>query len=206
MADNPDAALVLFSGGQDSTVCLAWALQRFARVETVGFAYRQRHAVELAVRPRVRERLTALEKAAPPAGEVPTLRARLAELERRLAAEPVADVAALRSQLKEEETFRAAFMQRIQALEGARYRAQEDAKLAAQKIAAAEKVPWAQERAELQGRLAALEKELNRLRAINENSRSEWTATLARQDALRLTEIAGLKRELEELRPDRSPG
>jgi len=154
----------------------------------------------------LRERLTALEKAAPPAGEVPTLRARLAELERRLAAEPVADVAALRSQLKEEETFRAAFMQRIQALEGARYRAQEDAKLAAQKIAAAEKVPWAQERAELQGRLAALEKELNRLRAINENSRSEWTATLARQDALRLTEIAGLKRELEELRPDRSPG
>ena len=61
MADNPDAALVLFSGGQDSTVCLAWALQRFARVETVGFAYRQRHAVELAVRPRVRERLTALD-------------------------------------------------------------------------------------------------------------------------------------------------
>ena len=154
----------------------------------------------------LRERLMALEKAAPPAGEVPTLRARLAELERRLAAEPVADVAALRSQLKEEETFRAAFLQRIQALEGARYRAQEDAKLAAQKIAASEKVPWTQERAELQGRLAALEKDLNRLRAINENSRSEWTATLARQDALRLTEIAGLKRELEELRPDRSPG
>jgi len=154
----------------------------------------------------LRERLMALEKAAPPAGEVPTLRARLAELERRLAAEPVADVAALRSQLKEEETFRAAFLQRIQALEGARYRAQEDAKLAAQKIAASEKVPWTQERAELQGRLAALEKDLNRLRAINENSRSEWTATLARQDALRLAEIAGLKRQLEELRPDRSPG
>lgn len=52
-----DAALVLFSGGQDSTVCLAWALERFARVETVGFDYRQRHAVELEVRPRIRERL-----------------------------------------------------------------------------------------------------------------------------------------------------
>jgi 7-cyano-7-deazaguanine synthase len=52
-----DAALVLFSGGQDSTVCLAWALERFARVETLGFDYRQRHAVELEVRPRIRERL-----------------------------------------------------------------------------------------------------------------------------------------------------
>ena len=49
-----DSALVLFSGGQDSTVCLAWALERFVRVETVGFAYGQRHAVELDVRPRVR--------------------------------------------------------------------------------------------------------------------------------------------------------
>jgi 7-cyano-7-deazaguanine synthase len=55
-----DNALVLFSGGQDSTVCLAWALQRFARVETVGFDYGQRHAVELAVRPRIRERLAQL--------------------------------------------------------------------------------------------------------------------------------------------------
>ena len=42
-----DAALVLFSGGQDSTICLAWALERFARVETIGFDYGQRHAVEL---------------------------------------------------------------------------------------------------------------------------------------------------------------
>jgi len=45
--------LVLFSGGQDSTVCLAWALSRFGRVETIGFDYGQRHAVELAVRPQV---------------------------------------------------------------------------------------------------------------------------------------------------------
>jgi len=44
---------VLFSGGQDSTVCLAWALSRFARVETVGFDYGQRHRVELDVRRRV---------------------------------------------------------------------------------------------------------------------------------------------------------
>ena len=44
-------ALVLFSGGQDSTTCLAWALDRFAAVETVGFAYGQRHAVELDMRP-----------------------------------------------------------------------------------------------------------------------------------------------------------
>ena len=57
----PDCALVLFSGGQDSTVCLAWALERFVRVETVGFDYGQRHAIELAVRPRLRERLAALK-------------------------------------------------------------------------------------------------------------------------------------------------
>jgi 7-cyano-7-deazaguanine synthase len=53
MATDNDAALVLFSGGQDSTTCLAWALDRFARVETIGFDYRQRHAVELACRPPV---------------------------------------------------------------------------------------------------------------------------------------------------------
>jgi 7-cyano-7-deazaguanine synthase len=47
-------ALVLFSGGQDSTACLAWALARFARVETVGFDYGQRHAVELKARQAVR--------------------------------------------------------------------------------------------------------------------------------------------------------
>jgi 7-cyano-7-deazaguanine synthase len=48
-------ALVLFSGGQDSTVCLAWALERFPKVETVGFDYGQRHAVELDARIAVRE-------------------------------------------------------------------------------------------------------------------------------------------------------
>jgi 7-cyano-7-deazaguanine synthase len=44
---DPRTALVLFSGGQDSTVCLAWTLERFTRVETLGFDYRQRHRVEL---------------------------------------------------------------------------------------------------------------------------------------------------------------
>ena len=58
-----DAALVLFSGGQDSTVCLAWALERFARVETVGFDYRQRHRAELEARERVCARMTALRPA-----------------------------------------------------------------------------------------------------------------------------------------------
>ena len=48
-----DSALVLFSGGQDSTVCLASALTRFARVETIGFDYGQRHRVELAQRDAV---------------------------------------------------------------------------------------------------------------------------------------------------------
>ena len=48
-------ALVLFSGGQDSAVCLAWALARYDRVETVGFDYGQRHAVELTARRQVRE-------------------------------------------------------------------------------------------------------------------------------------------------------
>src|SRR5258708_34551287 len=56
---NPETALVLFSGGQDSTVCLAWALERFARVETVGFDYGQRQRSELEVRARVRERMAA---------------------------------------------------------------------------------------------------------------------------------------------------
>ena len=47
------SALVLFSGGQDSTICLAYALARYDRVETVGFDYGQRHAVELECRPKI---------------------------------------------------------------------------------------------------------------------------------------------------------
>src|SRR5205823_8172910 len=59
-APSLESALVLFSGGQDSTVCLAWALERFTRVETIGFDYGQRHRAELEVRPRVRTRMAAL--------------------------------------------------------------------------------------------------------------------------------------------------
>jgi 7-cyano-7-deazaguanine synthase len=54
-----DGALVLFSGGQDSGVCLAWALENFAHVETVGFDYGQRHRVELACRVTMLENLRA---------------------------------------------------------------------------------------------------------------------------------------------------
>ena len=50
-----DDALVLFSGGQDSATCLAWALHRFGRVETLGFDYGQRHRVELDCRAVLRE-------------------------------------------------------------------------------------------------------------------------------------------------------
>ena len=57
MALNSLGALVLFSGGQDSTICLAWALARYERVETVGFDYGQRHAVEMQARMAVREAL-----------------------------------------------------------------------------------------------------------------------------------------------------
>ena len=55
------SALVLFSGGQDSTTCLAWALARYSHVETVGFAYGQRHAVELDCRGPVRQGLAAMQ-------------------------------------------------------------------------------------------------------------------------------------------------
>lgn len=54
---DPRHALVLFSGGQDSTACLAWALDRFARVETLGFDYGQRHRIELDCRLTVRDEL-----------------------------------------------------------------------------------------------------------------------------------------------------
>lgn len=54
---DPNVALVLFSGGQDSTTCLGWAIQRFGRVETVGFDYGQRHRVELDVRPKILDQL-----------------------------------------------------------------------------------------------------------------------------------------------------
>ena len=52
-SSEPAGALVLFSGGQDSTICLGHALERYARVETVGFNYGQRHLVELECRTRV---------------------------------------------------------------------------------------------------------------------------------------------------------
>jgi 7-cyano-7-deazaguanine synthase len=56
-------ALVLFSGGQDSTVCLAWALERHAHVETAGFDYGQRHRIELDARGPIRDGLAALQPA-----------------------------------------------------------------------------------------------------------------------------------------------
>jgi 7-cyano-7-deazaguanine synthase len=59
-SETAQTAIVLFSGGQDSTVCLAWALERFSRVETIGFDYGQRHAIELSVRARLREKMSSL--------------------------------------------------------------------------------------------------------------------------------------------------
>ncbi len=57
------AALVLFSGGQDSATCLAWALERYERVETLGFDYGQRHAIELSIRPALLAAMRALKPA-----------------------------------------------------------------------------------------------------------------------------------------------
>ncbi len=53
----PERALVLFSGGQDSTTCLAWALEHCSHVETIGFDYGQRHAVEMDCRAPILQRL-----------------------------------------------------------------------------------------------------------------------------------------------------
>lgn len=64
------SALILFSGGQDSTTCLAWSLARYVRVETIGFDYGQRHRIELDARRRVLARLRA---------EFPSWRERLGE-------------------------------------------------------------------------------------------------------------------------------
>ncbi len=59
-------SLVLFSGGQDSTTCLAWALSRYHRVETIGFDYGQRHAIELSCRQTI---LTSIRQRFPQWGE-----------------------------------------------------------------------------------------------------------------------------------------
>ncbi len=58
-ADTQAGALVLLSGGQDSATCLAWALDRHPRVETLGFDYGQRHAVELSCRAALRDGMAA---------------------------------------------------------------------------------------------------------------------------------------------------
>ena len=55
-----NSALVLFSGGQDSTTCLAWALNRYDHVETLGFDYGHRHAIELTMRPQLLDSLRAM--------------------------------------------------------------------------------------------------------------------------------------------------
>ncbi|AQS86917.1 queuosine biosynthesis protein QueC/ExsB [Neoasaia chiangmaiensis NBRC 101099] len=60
MALSNDTALVLFSGGQDSATCLAWALARFRHVETLGFDYGQRHAVELECRETLRRDMASI--------------------------------------------------------------------------------------------------------------------------------------------------
>ena len=58
MTTDPRRALVLFSGGQDSATCLAWALERYSHVETIGFNYGQRHLVELDCRAPLRQQIS----------------------------------------------------------------------------------------------------------------------------------------------------
>jgi len=57
--DAKDGALVLFSVGQDSATCVAWALERYQTVETLGFDYGQRHRIELEGRDAIRAALAA---------------------------------------------------------------------------------------------------------------------------------------------------
>lgn len=57
-----ESALVLLSAGQDSATCLAWALSRYSRVETIGFNYGQRHRIELEQRPIVRSAIARLRR------------------------------------------------------------------------------------------------------------------------------------------------
>ncbi len=64
--DATQKALLMFSGGQDSATCLAWALQRYDYVETVGFNYGQRHHIEMMCREKVRDKIEALGLAIPP--------------------------------------------------------------------------------------------------------------------------------------------
>ncbi len=75
----PKHALVLFSGGQDSTACLAWALSRYELVETIGFDYRQRHRVELD------QRLVILD----------AIRASMKDWDRKLGADHILDLGVL---------------------------------------------------------------------------------------------------------------
>lgn len=63
VASEENGALVLFSGGQDSTTCLAWALERFPRVETLGFDYGQRHRIELDCREALRDGVARIDPA-----------------------------------------------------------------------------------------------------------------------------------------------
>lgn len=60
MTIEKQSALVLFSGGQDSSTCLAWALSRYQHVETIGFDYSQRHAIELTMRPQLLQKMRGL--------------------------------------------------------------------------------------------------------------------------------------------------